>query len=159
LTNSTSGEFASHGDFSKIRFGARITTTRQFRVRSGRASGARRFPSGLRLRRAAGTAPGSCRTIPARAGLSDSREATVAHHGPSQVGSSCPLQSRSPCGARSLSSIPPCSVLSASPRSALRLPFGLPSLLPCGARLRFGGHGTIERTTGMLGVRSATRCS
>jgi len=31
----------------------------------------------------------------------------------------------------------PCSVLSASPRSALRLPFGLPSLLPCGARLRF----------------------
>ena len=55
------------------------------------------------------------------------------------VGSSCPLQSRSPCGARSLSSIPPCSVLSASPRSALRLPFGLPSLPPFGARLRFGG--------------------
>ena len=55
------------------------------------------------------------------------------------VGSSCPLRSRSPRGARSLSSIPLCSVLSASPRSALRLPFGLPSLLPCGARLRFGG--------------------
>ncbi len=55
------------------------------------------------------------------------------------VGSSCPLRSRSPRGSRSLSSIPLCSVLSASPRSALRLPFGLPSLLPCGARLRFGG--------------------
>ena len=61
------------------------------------------------------------------------------HHGPSPVGSSRPLRSRSPCGARSLPSIPPCSVLSASPRSALRLPFGLPSLPPCGARLRFGG--------------------
>jgi hypothetical protein len=36
-------------------------------------------------------------------------------------------------------SILPCSILSASPRSALRLPFGLPSLSPCGVRLRFGG--------------------
>ena len=63
----------------------------------------------------------------------------MTHHGPSQVGFSCPLRSRSPCGARSLPSIPPCSVLSASLRSALRLPFGLPSLPPCGARLRFGG--------------------
>ena len=82
---------------------------------------------------------GSCRTIPARAGRGGSREATATHHGPSQVGSSCPLRSRSPRGARSLPSIPPCSVLSASPRSALRLPFGLPSLPPCGGRLRFGG--------------------
>ncbi len=63
----------------------------------------------------------------------------MTHHGPPQVGSSCPLRSRSPCGARSHPSIPPCSVLSASHCSALRLPFGLPSLPPCGARLRFGG--------------------
>src|SRR5262249_7893827 len=38
--------------------------------------------------------PGSCRTTPARAGLGDSREATVAHHGPPQYGSSGPLRSR-----------------------------------------------------------------
>jgi hypothetical protein len=63
----------------------------------------------------------------------------VTHHGPSQNGSSCPLRSRSPCGVRSHPSISPCSVLSASRRSTLRLPFGLPSLPPCGGRLRFGG--------------------
>jgi hypothetical protein len=63
----------------------------------------------------------------------------MTHHGPSQIGFSCPLRSLPPCGARSLPSIPPCSVLSASLRSALRLPFELPSLPPFGARLRFGG--------------------
>ena len=84
-------------------------------------------------------APGSCRTTPARAGLGDSREATAAHHGPSQIGASNPLRSRSPCGTRSHPSILPCSILSASLRSAFRLPFGLPSLPPFGARLRFGG--------------------
>jgi hypothetical protein len=46
------------------------------------------------LEQNASTAPGSCRTNPARAGPGDSREATVTHHGPSPVGSSCPLQSR-----------------------------------------------------------------
>jgi hypothetical protein len=76
---------------------------------------------------------------PARAGPGDSREATVTHHGPSSLGFSCPLRSHSPRGACSPSSIPLCSVLSASPRSALRLHFGLPSLPPFGARLRFGG--------------------
>ena len=69
----------------------------------------------------------------------------MTHHGPSQIGSSCPLRSRPPCGVRSLPSIPPCSVLSASPRSALRLPFGLPSLAPFGARLRFGGLSSPNR--------------
>ena len=63
----------------------------------------------------------------------------MARHGPSQIGSSNPLRSRSPCGARSHPSILPCSILSASLRSALQLPIGLPSLPPFGARLRFGG--------------------
>ena len=76
---------------------------------------------------------------PARAGPGDSREAAVTHHGPSSIEASGPLRSRSPCGARSHPSIPPCGVLSASRCSALRLPFGLPSLPPCGGRLRFGG--------------------
>ena len=63
----------------------------------------------------------------------------MTHHGPSWYEASSPLRSRSPCGVRSHPSIPPCGVLSASRCSALRLPFGLPSLPPCGGRLRFGG--------------------
>jgi hypothetical protein len=76
---------------------------------------------------------------PPEAGPGGSREATVTHHGPPQIGFSCPLRCASPCGARSRPSIPPCSVLSASLQFALRLPLGLPSLAPFGARLRFGG--------------------
>ena len=59
---------------------------------------------------------------PPEAGPGDSREATVTHHGPSQNGSSCPLRLRPPRGVRSRPSIPPCSVLSASLRFALRPP-------------------------------------
>jgi hypothetical protein len=73
---------------------------------------------------------------PPEAGPGGSREATVTHHGPPQIGFSCPLRCASPCGARFRPSIPPCSVLSAYLRFALRLPLGLPSLAPCGARLR-----------------------
>jgi hypothetical protein len=76
---------------------------------------------------------------PPEAGPGGSREATVTHHGPPQIGFSCPLRCASPCGARSRPSIPPCSVLSAYLRFALRLPLGLPSLAPFGTRLRFGG--------------------
>ena len=105
-------------------------------------------------------APGSCRTTPARAGLGDSREATVTHHGPPQNGSSSPLRSRTPGGARSHPSIPPCSVLSASVRFALRLPFGLPSLPPFSVCLRFGGllspnclTGCASRHARSMGIR------
>ena len=89
----------------------------------------------------------------------------MTRHGPSQVGSSCPLRSRSPLGARSHPSIPPCSVLSASLRSALRLSFGLPSLPPFGARLRFGGLSSpnwgqiaLQVTQGQYGFAKSRGC-
>ena len=84
----------------------------------------------------------------------------MTHHGPSQIEVSCPLRSRSPCGARFHPSILPCSILSASLRSALRLPFGLPSLPPFGACLRFGGLSSPNLKTGCASrhTRSMAMC-
>ena len=84
----------------------------------------------------------------------------MTHHGPSQIEASCPLRSRSPCRARSHPSILPCSILSASLRSALRLPFGLPSLPPFGACLRFGGLSSPNLKTGCASrhTRSMAMC-